>query len=601
MAELIRNIWKDLVGSSHGNRVRLDSSSSSSLQQHEQTQQLLSNDIEQTDESITLGKADEGFTTKKEIFGWCLYAWAAEPFVVSAVSTYVPLLLEQYARENGVRLDNHLVPCISNDPGEPSPPIIPPPFNGTDPGLGNDPTNLFIRSGINNVAAQTQVKCVVYVLGSYIDTSSFALYTFSISVLIQTLTVISMSGAADRGHYRKQLLIVFGLIGAIATSVYFFITSSRYYIASLLAIIANSCFGAVNVCGNSFLPILVSNTREVHEPIDDVDTEEMDHKDELLKKGNLITKISGMGAASGYISALIVQVLTMFIVIKTNSTTGSIQYAITFVGLWWLIFQLPLIFLLKSRPGPPLTLHKNENVVLQYIKYGWKTLFISLKHASNLKDVAIYLFGWFIVSDSITTINSAAVLFARSELQMSTPKLVIVGILTVIFAIFGSMIVPQLQKYFKVTPKISLMCIIVWASVIPFYGILGFYFNVVGLKHVAEMYILAIWYGFAMGGLATISRSLFSLLIPKGKESTFFSLFSVTDKGSSIIGPTITAMITDKTHNIRYTFYFLFVLLLLSLPVYALLDVERGKKEAHELEHVDDEGLPDIRPQVDHL
>lgn len=587
MGDFIRSTWAKLTEAR--GTIRLGPNSSNSHHTDEQTEQLLSNDIEPIDQSIIAAKAEEGFTTKKEIFGWCLYSWAAEPFVVSAVSTYVPLLLEQFARENGVRLDNHLVPCLTKSPTVP--PILPPPANGTDPGLGDPVSRLFLRSADYVSGSEEQVKCVVYVLGSYIDTSSFALYTFSVSVLIQTLTVISMSGAADRGHYRKQLLIIFGLIGAISTSMYFPITSSRYYIASLLAIVANSCFGAVNVCGNSFLPILVSNTKEVQESIM---TGETNHGDEILKKGNLITKISGMGAASGYVSALIVQVLSMIVVLKTGSSTQSIQYAIFFVGVWWLVFQLPLIFLLKSRPGPPLNIHKDQNALAQYVKYGWKTLFISIKHASTLKDVAIYLLGWFIVSDSITTINSAAVLFARSELQMSTAKLVVVGMLTVLFAIFGSMTIPLIQAYFKVTPKVSLICIIIWASIIPLYGILGFYFNAVGLKHDFEMYLLAVWYGFSMGGLATISRSLFSLLIPKGKESTFFSLFSVTDKGSSILGPTITALITDRTHNIRYTFYFLFVLLILALPVYAFLDVERGKKEAQELEHVDDEGLIDV-------
>jgi len=33
----------------------------------------------------------------------------------------------------------------------------------------------------------------------WIDTASFALYVFSISVLLQALVVISMSGAADHG------------------------------------------------------------------------------------------------------------------------------------------------------------------------------------------------------------------------------------------------------------------------------------------------------------------------------------------------------------------------------------------------------------------
>nr|QFR37086.1 MFS transporter [Cyberlindnera americana] len=523
------------------------------------SQPLLENDEQAQEEEIT---------TLSEIFGWCLYGWAAEPFIVCAVSTYVPLLLEQYARENGVRLDDHSQPCLIEPPVVP--PILPPPAsNGSYP---VDPQLMF-----RDLKTETVQRCVVYVLGTYIDTSSYALYTFSFSVLIQTLVVISMSGAADRGHYRKQLLIAFGVIGAISTICYYGITSKRYYIASILAIIANSCFGAVNVCGNSFLPILVSNTKELRDPT---------HSS--LERGNVITKISGMGAASGYVSALIVQILTMMIVIKTGSTTASIQYAIFTVGIWWLVFQIPLGFLLKSRPGPPLNCKPNENMLWQYIKYGWHTLWLSMKHASALTDVLIYLLGWFIVSDSVTTINSAAVLFARSELQMSTPKLVIVGILTVICAIFGSMIVPKIQKLFNVTPKASLICIIVWTTVIPLYGILGFYFNAIGLKHEAEMYILAICYGFSMGGLATVSRSLFSLLIPKGKESTFFSLFSVTDKGSSILGPTVTALITDRTHNIRYCFYFLFFLLIISLPVFAMLDVERGKREAKELQFVEE-------------
>jgi UMF1 family MFS transporter len=506
----------------------------------------------------------QDYTTHSEIFGWCLYSWAAEPFIVSSVSTYVPILLEQFARENGVRLDDHSKPCITHDPIDVTP--IPPPPDTI--------SHLMTR--------KEHFQCVVYVLGRYIDTSSYALYTFSISVFVQTLVVISMSGAADRGHYRKQLLVAFGVVGALTTILFRFISSERYYLSSLFAIVANSCFGAVNVCGNSFLPILVSNLQTTR-------TQEQLETETTITKGNLFTKISGMGAAAGYIAALIVQLITMFIVVKTGSTTSSIQDAIFTVGLWWLVFQVPLAILLKSRPGPTLILKEDENILFQYVRYGWNTLFVSIKHASMLRDVLIYLLGWFIVSDSVVTINSAAVLFARSEFQMSTPKLVAVGILSVLFAIFGSLTVPSMQRVFNITPKGSLLCVIAGASIIPFYGILGFFFDNIGLKHEGEMYMLAVWYGFILGALATVSRSLFAMLIPRGKESTFFSLFSVTDKGSSIIGPTVTALITDKTHNIRYCFYFLFALLVIAVPVFSMLDVERGKQEAMSLETVDED------------
>ncbi|CAM9020065.1 unnamed protein product [Wickerhamomyces anomalus] len=163
MTDFIKDTWAKLTGE-QGN-IRIGSRASSSAQQDtsEQTEQLLSNDIEQTEESITFTKSNEGFTTKTEIFGWCLYSWAAEPFIVSAVSTYVPLLLEQFARENGVRLDNHLIPCLTENPVVP--PILPPPSNGTNPGLGDPVARLFTRDTHDVGAVQEQVKCVVYVLG----------------------------------------------------------------------------------------------------------------------------------------------------------------------------------------------------------------------------------------------------------------------------------------------------------------------------------------------------------------------------------------------------------------------------------------------------
>ena len=40
---------------------------------------------------------------------------------------------------------------------------------------------------------------MIYLLGIEINTASFAMYTFSLSVLIQALLIISMSGAADHG------------------------------------------------------------------------------------------------------------------------------------------------------------------------------------------------------------------------------------------------------------------------------------------------------------------------------------------------------------------------------------------------------------------
>jgi UMF1 family MFS transporter len=100
------------------------------------------------------------------------YAWAAEPYVVVAIATFIPLTLESLARENGHILDHPDIPCTPKALPIPLPPRS----------FAPDPN-----------------QCIVYPFGIRMASSSFAMYTFSISVLLQSLVIVSMSGAADHG------------------------------------------------------------------------------------------------------------------------------------------------------------------------------------------------------------------------------------------------------------------------------------------------------------------------------------------------------------------------------------------------------------------
>lgn len=557
-------------------------------------------------ESEPIEDQEREYTTNKEIFGWCLYNWATEPFIVSAVSTYVPLLLDLFARENGVLANDHSRSCKFNDDKPLNPVPQPPP-----------PAELVARSLLFIRDATTQSRksaCVVNVFGIYMDPSSFSLYVFSLSVLLQTIVVVSITGFADKGNFKKPLLIAFGLLGSFFTRAFYTLESTNYYSAGVVCILANICYGVVSVCGNSFLPTLVENYK----------LSPSSEQTELEQKATISSKISGLCSGLGYIAALIVQICTMVIVLKTGSKMLSIQYAILFVSYWWLFFQLPIIWLLKVRRHPEsidllnkfkkssLNYKRSSNTVKEiilesllhktfyfkeYIKMGWVNLFAAFGQIRLLKDVCFFLIGWFLISDSITTINSAAILFSKTELNMKAHELAIIGILSIIFAVAGTIVIPYgLNTYLKISLPKTLSIVILWSSVIPLYGILGFFTTSFGLKHKSEMYLLSCWYGLSLGGLSTISRSLFGLLVPKGKESLFFALFAITDKGSSVLGPLVVGLITDKTHNIRYCFWFLFGTLILSLPVFHQLNLERGQKEAEMFDEIVD---PDFLPLLD--
>lgn len=567
---------------------------------------------------------------RRALIGWFSYAWACEPFVVSAVGTYVPLLLEQYARYNGVWVGDHLTKCLDVTTA------------------GETQSQFLVFGGQNNTnpdfpipgepfPAPPIAQCEVRFFGRWVDTSSFPLYTFSLSVLVQTLVVVSMSGAADQdhGHSRKRLLIGFALFGAICTCMFLVTGPVHYYWACALAILSNAAFGAVSVCGNAFLPVLAREMVYLNQTCSTSDLDNVsDETQPLLTAGNnnnltndnnnnpqreqnithhsdsvatsqAVATISGQGVAIGYSGALLVQLGTMFLLLYLRnhySSTMGIRIAVFLVGLWWLLFQIPVQLLLSSpashlrppfkSPQPPSTklgsIQSHMAHVWKTIWIGWHTIGQALKQAKCMRDVCGFLVGWFIVSDALTTINSAAILFARVELQMSAPSLAVIGVLVVVSGIFGAMTVPKVRfNSQNPDPLDCVIFVILVAAVIPLYGMLGFVLQSLGLKHGWEMYMLGVWYGFALGGLNASCRYVYSLLIPKGSEAIFFSLFAVTDKGSSIIGPMISGFVTDKTHNIRYTFFFLFAMMALACVAFlGLVNVDRGMEEAQLLRQV---------------
>ncbi|KAK6351336.1 Autophagy protein 22 [Orbilia javanica] len=532
-------------------------------------------------------------TSQKEIYGWYSYAWASEVFAICAMGSFIPVLLEQLAREKGHILGNPSSRCTSSE----------------NMGPGG-------ASGSHGSDGRKAPVCVVDIMGFEINTASFVMYTFSLSVMFQALVIISMSGAADHGRYRKQLLLIFAYIGAICCILMVFVNAQWVGTASLLAQIGNVTFGASYVLMNSFLPLIVRNHPSLRnaEPESrtnlpnpsqvSLEDEDIRAEDATLLGGNttavksedngkmtpamrLSARISSNGIAIGYCGSVILQILCIMIVVSSGSTTNSLQVSIFCVGLWWFFFTIPSAMTLRPRPGPPLPLHDGEKFSwVKYVTYSWLGLFQTIRQASKLRDVSLFLVAWFMVSDGVATIASSAIVFAKTNLGMSPPQLAAIGVIMPISGVVGAFSWPKISHWagWSVGQTISI-CISMFA-LIPLYGLMGLLKPVqdagFGLTRPGEMYALAIWFGFVLGGQGGYCRSLFSELLPRGSEAAFFALYAITDKGSSVFGPTIVGLITDRWGDIRLAFWFILCLLLVPLPFLYFVDVHRGKQAAED-------------------
>ncbi|KAF2851121.1 MFS general substrate transporter [Plenodomus tracheiphilus IPT5] len=590
-------------------------------------------DMESSGEAPHYDGEDTRLTSDKELRGFYMYGWAAEVFVVCGIGSFIPVTLEQLARENGVLLADPSTPCRASRPA-----VLPTPF--------------FSASTADALFRPTPDKgqCVVHILGIEINTASFAMYTFSISVFIQALLIISMSGAADHGRFRKTFLLWFAFIGSIATMLFLPIVPKVYLLGALLAIIANTCFGASFVLLNSFLPLLVrfhptvkyadssAETSYVDEEEDEEETgtvratnseshiahedvtshshhepapeEAADETTALLPstptaisllvpraKVNtapsielaLATKISSYGIAIGYIAALVVQTLGIFVVIFFQSSNFGLRMVLFIIGAWWFLFTIPTARWLRPRPGPPLHISSaaqtsNLRICIAYFTYSWKSLGRTALHARHLKDVLFFLAAWFLLSDSIATVSGTAVLFAKTTLGMSYAMLALINVIATISGVFGAFLWARISLYLRLKPTQTILCCILLFEVIPIYGLLGYIpavqrLGYLGLQQQWEMYPLGAVYGFVLGGLSSYCRALFGELIPPGYEAAFYALYAITDKGSSIFGPAIVGAITDAFGEIRPAFWFLAVLIGLPFPIMLLVNVDRGRAD----------------------
>lgn len=396
------------------------------------------------------------------------------------------------------------------------------------------------------------------------------------------------------------------MIGATTSILFLFIVPSLYLLASLLVIVGVACLGSSFAVLNSFLPLLVQNHPQVRDQNIAVDTAPSHNSadpSQSSKAMSLSTSISAKGVGIGYIAAVSVQIFSIGLlllltkVFHVSSQTLPLRLILFFVGIFWLTFSLPTYLYLRSRPGPsfpdlyaasdqPFTTYRNVANFAYRILYAWRALFGTIRLAVQLRQTRLCLAAWFLLSDAVATISGTAILFARTELKISTIGIAILSITATVSGIMGAFGWPRVQAHFRLRTNRTVVAMILMMELIPLYALAPYLlpflqtWHVGGLQAWWEIYPLAVLHGLIMGGISTYCRSIFSQLIPPGMEAAFFAVFAVTDKGSSAIGPTVVGRIVDKTGSIRPAFGFIALVVLAPSPLMWLINTDRGRKDA---------------------
>jgi len=137
------------------------------------------------------------------------------------------------------------------------------------------------------------------------------------------------------------------------------------------------------------------------------------------------------------------------------------------------------------------------------------------------------------------------------------------------------------QRYWKVDVKKMLIVTSIVGVMLPLWGMVGIQTDRFGFHNRWEFWVYYVVWGFSQAPNYAFSQTVMSELSPPGFDFMFFSLYGLTSRASSVVGPIVIQEIINKTDNNWDGFPFLFAICLAAtLIIWLAVDVPKGREDA---------------------
>jgi MFS-type transporter involved in bile tolerance (Atg22 family) len=374
-------------------------------------------------------------------------------------------------------------------------------------------------------------------LGLSIPPGSWFSYVLSASVLLQVLVLPLVGAVADRTGRKRQMLAGFAALGALATTAMYLVADGRYLLGGVLFVLANISFGAATVVYYSWLPDLAGP----------------DERD----------AVSSRGWAFGYVGGALLLAVHLGLVIGAPSlglTTGeAVRICLATAGLWWGAFTVFTVSRLRNRPvrdaaGRP--------------RSGFRQLATTMREMRAFPLTLWFLGAYLLFNDGVQTVISLSATYATEELGLEQSVLTGAILMVQVVAIAGALGLGRLAGRYG-AKRVVLGALVAWIGVL-----LAAFSLEAGA--VGQFYALAAVIGLVQGGTQALSRSLFSQLIPAGKEAEYYGFYEISDRGTSWLGPLAFGLTYQLTGSYRLAIVSLVVFFVAGFVALAALPIRRA-------------------------
>tara|TARA_Y200000002_G_scaffold22927_1_gene17347 strand:- start:1608 stop:2861 length:1254 start_codon:yes stop_codon:yes gene_type:complete len=363
-----------------------------------------------------------------------------------------------------------------------------------------------------------------YWAGGVDEITATKYYTAGLTVinLVILLGMPIIGAITDVKNLTKSFFAIFTIIGAVFVTSFYFIEQNSWLIALILYGIALFCFSAAIVLYDKILV--------------------------YVAKPSDISKVSGYGYAIGYLGGGTLFVINAFMVMNPSffgleNNVSAIKWSFVTVGVWWIIFSLPLVLN-----------YKQPRVEEQRLSKSFNQILTTFKEISSQKNVVIFLIAFFLYIDGVHTVMSLAAMFGDGVgigQESIITALIIVQFVAAPLTFMWSLIANKYGDKKVIYATISIYIVVVIYSM--------------SLSTATEFYILAIMVGSVQGGIQAASRSLFAKIIPKEKSGEFFGFYNTFGRAGSVIGPLLVNVFLVAFNDLKIALVPLIILFILGI------------------------------------
>ncbi|QXG76106.1 MFS transporter [Modestobacter sp. L9-4] len=407
--------------------------------------------------------------------------------------------------------------------------------------------SVFLAPYLTSVAeAAADAQGRIHPLGIGMPPGSLFGYVVSLSVVLQVVVLPLTGAVADRSGRKRQLLAAFTLIGSLCTMGLFFVAGGGYLLGSGLFIVANIAFGAATVVYYSWLPDLAAP----------------DERD----------AVSSRGWALGYLGGALLLAANLALYTQYESfgltEAEAVRICLASAGVWWAAFAVVSVALLRNRT-PSGDVPSSTGAAF---RSSVGQLRATLRDMRQYRLTLWFLAAYLLFNDGVQTVITVSAQFGSEQLELSQTTLVSAILLVQVVAFVGARGMGRIAETAG-AKRTVLWSLLVWVGVL-----VAAVFLTPGAA--VQFYLLAVVIGFVLGGTQALSRSLFSQLIPPGKEAEYFGFYTISDRGTSWLGTFLFALTYQLTDSYRYAIISLVVFFVVGGVLLARLDMRRAIVEA---------------------